>query len=212
MDAELRSFHHEYLRRYSTSEEEKRLRTFKRFTLPKLTQGAYFELVAAESSDQGLVAKLSTSVLSGFMGSTSSAAVPAAQQDIVVVTLSAEELKLCWKTMELVRNKPKAEGSVALAKIANVSESDGEISLTNAKNERVLVLKSSERAQAAEWVAMVLEALSVLREDIEDQNTQSRGALYRQQRLLEMEKRKRAREQQKKELDRKLGAKGYIKK
>ena len=134
------------------------------------------------------------------------------QQDIVIVSLAADDLKLCWKTMELERNRPKASGTVSLSKIANVAESEGEVALTNAKNERLLVLKSSERAEASAWVAMLLEALAVLREDIEDQTTKSRGALYRQQRLLEMEKRKRQRELQKKELDRKLGAKGYVRK
>lgn len=129
----------------------------------------------------------------------------------ILLKFSEVDLVLNWSALELVRNKPKASGSVALSQITRMQlVNEREISISGNNEKELLRIKAFTKEEANSWFNNLQTCLVVFKEDIQDNLKRQQGIMYREQRLLELESRKREREKQKRELDRKLGAKGYI--
>jgi len=132
----------------------------------------------------------------------------------VLLRLSNDNLSFEWSTLALVQNKPQLSGKVKLGDIKRINDAHTEstkIEIFGERERSLLVLSGSDVELVSDWVVMMKQSINAFADLIEESNSQEKGLLYRQERLLELERRKREREKQKLKLNQKLGAKGYVK-
>mmetsp|Transcript_9319 Transcript_9319/g.11167 ORF Transcript_9319/g.11167 Transcript_9319/m.11167 type:complete len:251 (-) Transcript_9319:1072-1824(-) len=200
---------------HNPTPQEKQKREFQRKYVKRLRQGECFMLVHYEK-EENAVAKFSKSVMGtlGF-GSPNDEGPNSSDVDkAVLLRLSNDNLSFEWSTLALVQNKPQLSGKVKLGDIKRINDAHTEstkIEIFGERERSLLVLSGSDVELVSDWVVMMKQSINAFADLIEESNSQEKGLLYRQERLLELERRKREREKQKLKLNQKLGAKGYVK-
>lgn len=128
----------------------------------------------------------------------------------VFVRLSSAGTQLEWRSLALVRNKPKAQGQIPVASLESVSEQAGrriqirwtvQASTFRSSSGRTIALELDSEEEFGRWLESLRALLEVWKPTIllDERRASSRQA-HRAAREQELQERRRQREEKKREL------------
>mmetsp|Transcript_14543 Transcript_14543/g.25538 ORF Transcript_14543/g.25538 Transcript_14543/m.25538 type:complete len:255 (-) Transcript_14543:2247-3011(-) len=184
----------------SMTPEEKRRSDFDKRFRKTLFDGEMFTLGYAEKAVSGNL----MSQMSSFLGASKKSSTNVKSECIgspVIVSLDdTNGIDIVWRTCENVQNKPKDSGRVSLHTVQVIEIKDDAIRFMDHHGKLLFEIKSADAEELDEWHKGLNEALVVFAPEIEDSASESRGMMHKQQRYLELQARKREREEKKKSL------------